>query len=146
MITQPIPNISSVKLTYLNSEQATANWPTISKMLEPALEYAEGRVDLDDVRQSVESEMTMIIIAWDPKSGDVYLAFAAESEVYRTGLKCMNLSLAGGSAVGEWRHLWPELREIAKGLGFDQIELTGRPGWGRVFGLKEKCRTFIEDL
>jgi hypothetical protein len=143
---RPVSIIRSTKLTALSGEQAIANWSTISGMLEPALKYSEGRVDIDDVRQHVEDEMTMIIIAWNPQTGDVYLAFAAESNHYATGLKTMNLSLAGGNSSGEWRHLWPELKGIAKRLGFDQIELTGRPGWGRVFGLKEKCRTFIEDL
>ena len=146
MSAESIPLIRNTKITALSADQAIANWSTISAMLEPALNYAEGRVDMDDVRKHVEDELTMIIIAWNPKSGDVYLAFAAESSLYATGLKTMNLSLAGGSSSSEWRHLWPELKNMAKDFGFDQIQLTGRPGWGRVFGLKEKSRTFIEDI
>jgi hypothetical protein len=115
-------------------------------MLQPALKYAERRIEIEHVKKAVEDELSMIIIAWDPEIGDVYLAFACESEVYPTGLKVMNLSLAGGSAVDEWRHLWPELKKLASDFGFDQIELTGRPGWGRALGLKENSRTFIEDL
>ena len=145
-MSEAIPILSTMKLTSLNADQALANWSSISEMLEPALKYAEGRITMDDVKQAVEDELSMIVIAWDPKSSDVYLAFACESAVYPTGRKCMNLALGGGSAVDEWRHLWPELKLLAKDLGFDQIELTGRPGWGRAMGLRETCRTYIEDL
>lgn len=145
-MTAAIPILSTVKVTALSKEQALANWDTLAGMLGSAIPYACGRITLDDVKQSIEDEMSMAIICWDPQKGAVYMAFTAESEVYKTGVKCMNLNLAGGEALELWSHLWPELKRMAKSMGFDQIELTGRPGWGRALGLKETSRTFIEEL
>ena len=141
-----VPILSTVKATALTKEQALANWDTLAGMLEKALPYTCGRITLDDVKQSIEDEMTMVVIGWDPQKGAVYMALTAESEVYKTGVKCMNLNLAGGEALELWAHLWPELKRMAKSMGFDQIELTGRPGWGRALGLRETARTFIEEL
>ena len=141
-----IPILSTVKLSALSKEQSLGNWEAISAMLEKAIPYSCGRITIDDVRQSIEDEMSMVIIGWDPQKGAVYMALTAESEVYKTGVKCMNLNLGGGDSIELWAHLWPELKRMAKSMGFDQIELTGRPGWGRALGLRETARTFIEDL
>jgi|DEB0MinimDraft_10_1074344.scaffolds.fasta_scaffold25743_2 hypothetical protein len=141
-----VPILSTVKVTALTKDQALAHWPVVGPMLEKAIPHACGRITLEDVRQAVEDEMAMVIIVWDPQKSAVYMAFSAESEVYKTGVRCMNLNLAGGDSVELWSHLWPELKRMAKTMGFNQIELTGRPGWGRVLGLRETSRTFIEDL
>lgn len=141
-----IPILSTVKLSVLTKDQALGNWETLSSMLGQAIPYACGRITIEDVKQSIEDDMSMVIIGWDPKVGNVYLAFTGESEVYKTGIKCLNLNLGGGDSMELWGHLWPELKRMSKSMGFDQIELTGRPGWGRALGLRETARTFIEDL
>jgi hypothetical protein len=35
---------------------------------------------------------------------------------------------------------------MASELDFDQIQITGRPGWAKFIGAKEVSRTFVEEL
>ena len=88
----------------------------------------------------------MIIIAWKPEKGQVYAAFYCTIEQYMRGRRCFNVSLAGGADIEEWKHLWPDMKEIGRLQGCDHIEATGRPGWGRVLGLKSHAHLFVENL
>lgn len=145
-MSEAVPIIRTSKLTSLSSEQALANWDTIAGLLEPALQYAYGRITIEDVRKVIDEEMGMIVIAWDPKTNAVYAAFFCEIDHYVTGRKCWNISLAGGHDIDEWIHLWPVLQQIGKDQGCDHIQISGRPGWGRVLGLKEAARLYIEEI
>lgn len=143
---EAVPIIRTAKLSMLTADQALANWPTVAGFLEKAIPYTCGRITIDEVRGAIEQGMGVVVIAWDPKEGAVYAAYFCEVEQYKTGRKCWNVALCGGHDIEEWKHLWPVMKEIGKAQGCDQIELTGRPAWGRVLGLKEVSRTYIEDL
>lgn len=145
-MTSAVPLIRTAKLTALTAEQAVANWGAIEPLLSQALRYALGRVSMEKVKDVVDKEMGMIVIGWNPNEGEVYVAFFCEITQYETGRKCWNISLAGGREIGEWIHLWPVLKQIGKDQGCDHIEISGRPGWGRVLGLREAARLYVEDL
>ena len=145
-MTSAVPILRTAKLTTLSAEQAVANWNAIEPLLSKSLPYALGRVSMEDVKDVVAKEMGMIVIGWDPTTSEVYVAFFCEIQTYKTGRKCFHISLAGGREIGEWIHLWPVLKKIGKDQDCDHIEISGRPGWGRVLGLREVSRMYVEDL
>ena len=140
-----VPILKTARLTALEGHQALAHWAVISSILEGVIPFTCGRLTLDDIRGAVEREDSMIVIAWDPNLNEVYAVFVCEGEAY-PGKKVFNISQCAGRQLEDWVHLYPEMKRLAKTLGFDQIEITGRPGWGRALGLKETSRVYIEDL
>ena len=141
-----IPIIRTSKLTSLTPDQVRDNWNVIAGLLEKATDRSCGRISLQDVQQAIVESTGIVLIAWDPKIGEVYAAFFCEIDEYKTGCKCWNIALCGGRDVEDWGHLWIVMKEVAKNHGCDQIEISGRKGWGRVLGLKETARLYIEDL
>lgn len=133
-------------MTPLTADQALANWDLIGGFLADGARYALGRVHPDQIATAVAEGMGMIVIAWDPTKSEVYAAFFCEIERYDTGRTCWNVSLCGGRELDQWAHLWPVLKQIGRDQGCDQVEISGRPGWGRVLGLKPAAHLFVEDL
>ena len=140
-----IPVIKTARLTALDGHQALAHWPVISSILEGVIPYTCGRISLDDIRSSVEREDSMIVIAWDPNLSEVYAVFVCEGEAY-PGKTVFNVNQCAGRKLEDWAHLYPDMKRLAKALGFQQIQITGRPGWGRALGIKETARVYIEEL
>jgi len=140
-----VPVLKTSRLTALEGHQAIAHWPVIASILEGVIPYTCGRITLDDIRGSVEREDSMIVIAWDPNLNEVYAVFVCEGEAY-PGKKVFNINQCAGRQLEDWIHLYPDMKRLAKALGFEQIEITGRPGWGRALGLRETARVYIEEL
>ena len=140
-----IPVLKTARLTALEGHQALAHWPVIASILEGVIPYTCGRLKLEDIRDSVEREDAFIVLAWDPNQGSVYAVFVCEGEAY-PHKKVFNVSQCAGRNLEEWAHLYPDMKRLAKALGFEQIEITGRPGWGRALGIKETSRVYIEEL
>lgn len=145
-MTAAVPIIRTSRLSVLTTEQVMANWGVIAGFLAQGARYSLGRMGPDDIKKALEDELGLVVIAWNPDKGEVYAAFFCEVDRYPTGVVCFNIALAGGREIDEWIHLWPSLTDIARQHGADQIEITGRPGWGKVLGLREKARLFVEEL
>lgn len=141
-----IPVLKTSRLTALDGHQAIGNWDAIAEILIDVIPYTCGRLSLDDIKGAVEREDSLIVIAWDPIIGKVYAVFVCEGSAYPSGKKVFHISQCAGRNIEEWIHLYPDMKRMAKVFGFEQIEITGRPGWGRALGLKETSRVYIEDL
>ena len=136
----------SVKLSALTTKQAVQEWPVISGFLAKGIERACGRLTIDDVFELVRTEKLMVLIAWDPEEKQVYAVFGIEALEF-PNKKVFNITLAGGADIDKWGHLYPAFKEIAKTLGFNQMEVSGRAGWKRFLpGTTEVGRIFVEDL
>ena len=140
-----LPILKTTKLTMLEPHQALENWGAIADILQHAIPYTCGRMTLEDYRKAVEEDNAMIIIAWDPSIGEVYAAFYCEGGQY-PHKKVFHLSLCAGRDINEWIHLYPDMKIIAKSMGFEQIEIVGRPGWSKALNMRETSRVFIEEL
>lgn len=136
-----------MKLTPLTKEQAAKEWPVISKLLALADAYALGRYTAEDLLRDSENDVVRFIIAWEPEEHAVYAVFAVQVDVYPKK-RVFNVVHAGGVEMEKWIGLYPWLRQIAKDVGCDQIQIAGRPGWGRLLKayVREQGRIFAEDL
>lgn len=112
-------------------------WDAVSPYIESALEYADGKFDLDSIYTALtKGDMQLWLVA-----GGVWVT---EIIQYPCS-KRVDLFLA----AGEW-HNWFVHFEVIKAWGrekgCDAIEITGRMGWGRRTGFEEICRTYRVSL
>lgn len=108
-------------------------WPEVNHLIERALEYADGKMSLEDVYVALRAKEYQLWLA----PGGVW--------VTRIIIYPQSKRLEFLVASGEWddwdEHGW-EVAAWARTLGCDAVELIGRPGWGRKSGLEEIHRTF----
>ena len=138
----------NVKLTVLEKDQAIREWPVIGGFLAKAIPYAAGRWTLDDLRTQVEEGAMMCCVVWDPEEKHIYAVMGCEAEEY-PGRRVFSISYCGGeeNSIQEWGHIWEAFVGIARGMGFDQIEVVGRPGWKKICkGTVEYARCYAMDL
>jgi hypothetical protein len=135
------------RLSLLSKEQALSEWDVLRKFFDLVIPATFGRRDIESVRAQVEDGRANVVIAWnpDPKAPVIYAAFLIEAEQY-IDKKVFLITLCGGGRIEEWGHLLPDFRNMATELGFDQIEINGRPGWSKYVGSKAVRHTFIEEL
>ena len=157
MATDIAPNISTpgnalepqaaARLSLLTKEQALAEWDVLEGFFLKAIPLTLGRRTIEDVKEQLEDDRGMVVIAWDPdpKAPVIYAAFLIESEQYPSK-KVFNIALCGGGEIKEWGHLYWQFRDMAQGLSFDQLEIEGRAGWSKFIGAKEVSRKFVEEL
>lgn len=138
----------ATRLSLLSKEQALSEWDVLSKMFDIAIPRTLGRVTLETLKAHIEEGKALVVIAWnpDPAAPVIHAAFLVEGDRYPSGKKVFTISLCGGSDISEWGHLYCQFRDMAAGLGFEQIQITGRPGWAKFIGAKEVSRTFVEEL
>lgn len=135
-----------IKISNLLPHQAMEMWHVIGPLLDKACFHNAGRQTIDDVYDCVARGQMMIHLVWNPDTEHVYAAIGSEGYFYPRK-KVFALTMAGGEHVKLWRHLWPAFKEIGRQLGFEQIEVSGRPGWIKYLpGAREIGRTFIEEL
>ena len=138
----------AARLSILTKEQALSEWDVLGDLFALAIPSSLGRRTIEGVRQEIEDDLGMVVIAWDPdpKAPVIYAAFLIESEQYGESKKVFNIALCGGSDIEEWGHLFWQFRDMAKELDFNQIEIVGRAGWSKFIGSKAVRHTFIEEL
>ena len=123
---------SNVRLSVLDAKQSMAGWEqSIGPLLAKSLEYARGRYTIEDLHSWVSEESASVMIAWDPDMAIIHAAFLLEGCEY-PNKKVLSITAAGGDSVKEWIHLFPAFSEVAREMGFEQIEVVGRPGWERL--------------
>lgn len=115
----------------------TPEWNRCKQYLEPALEQAGDLFSMDDVWDLIVKNQAQF---WPGKS----CALVTEVKQYPKK-RLVNVWLGGGD-LEELKVMANYVREYAKHAGCDAITIQGRPGWQRVFGLKMKTVTLIEEV
>ena len=134
------------RITPLTTEMAIKEWDTIEGVICKVLDQACGRYDMGHVKDLVTEGKALVLLVWDPEEKVIYAAMIAQADVYPLK-KVFNLSICAGDSLEEWGHLYPVIKFIAKKLGYDQIDITGRPGWKKFIPSATNMATcFTEDL
>jgi len=140
---------SRVRASVLSSEQALEGWEqSIGPLLEKSLKYSRGRFDIDDLHSWVAKEEASVMITWDPDIPIIYAAFLLEGSQY-PNKKVLSITAAGGDHIEKWVHLFPAFCEVAREMGFNQIEVIGRPGWEKIITDPDSystCSMIIKDI
>jgi hypothetical protein len=136
----------NIRVTPMSPEHAVKEWTVIKSFFEKALPYACGRHNMDHVLQRIKDGFLMPLLVWDPEEKFIYAVLGAEGANYPLK-KVFEVTLAGGENLQEWAHVYPAVKEIARSMGFDQIDVTGRRGWGKfIEGARDVATIFTEDL
>jgi len=138
----------NLKMSILSKEHIEREWHVIEKFFDKAIPYTLGRTTIEQIKKRIEDEFAMVVICWDPDPRDpvIYSAFLVEADEY-PGKKVFHISMAGGEDIHVWGEFgWPAFKQMAKNMGFDQIEISGRPGWSKFITAKETHRNYVEEL
>ena len=113
-------------------------WERCGPWLQAALDHAGNLFTLDDVKQAVlRGEATF--------HPGLNAAVITEIRVYPQK-KIYNCWLAGGDIEELKLAFAPAVRKYAKRAGCDAITIQGRPGWKRVFNMREKGVVLTEEV
>lgn len=138
---------SGVKLTPLTAEYATECWSFLEPFVALALEYSQERLELEDVKRLVAEGGALVLLAWKPDEKRVHAVMLCEGKNYARK-KVFSIGICGGTDLFEWAPVvWPGILHIARDLGYDQVEVVGRRGWGRFLaGAREIATLYAIDL
>lgn len=139
--------VDDIKLSVLDAEQALAQWDFFTPYLEPVFARSAGRIDLEGTRTAVAEGMAIVMMVWNPETGQVFAVMVAEGRTY-PGRKVFSIGLCGGHELPVWGlKMWDALQAVARRKGFDQIEVSGRRGWKKFIpGAKEIGTCYAMDL
>lgn len=101
------------------------------------------RYELKDVKRWLESGELQLWVIWSPE--EVVAIFCTEVVSFPKA-KVLRIAYAAGTKMRRWVGFLPKLEEWAKSEGYTEIEIEGRPGWGRVTGYEETSRTWSRRL
>ena len=113
-------------------------WERCSPWLQAALDHAGNLFSLEDVKAAVLSEKAIFLRGFEA-------AVVAEIRVYPQK-KIYNCWLAGGSLEELKLGFAPAIRRYAKKAECDAITIQGRPGWRRVFNMRERGVVLTEEV
>ncbi len=138
----PIIDAETIKLTVLETDQALNYWEYIVPHIEKVFALSAGRINAESTKQAVKDGMAMVLLVWNPETGLIFAVMLAEGRHY-PNRKVFSIGMCGGSHLNVWAEkMWPALQSVARQKGFDQIEVTGRRGWGHFIPGAEEIATF----
>jgi hypothetical protein len=111
-------------------------WPFVQSIIDSIIARAHGEMNIDTVKAKLKSDTALLVVCLEDTivKGLVIL----QVEAFDTGLRVLNLSMAGGDVdifTGEYDNV---LLDIAKNLKCDEIRAIGaRVGWDRFLNKKE---------
>ena len=113
-------------------------WERCSPWVQAALDHAGNLFSLEDVKKSVIKGEAIFLPGLEA-------AVIAEIRVYPQK-RIYNCWLAGGNLEELKLAFAPAIRRYAKRAGCDAITIQGRPGWQRVFNMKQKGVVLTEEV
>jgi len=113
-------------------------WIRCSPWMQAALDHAGNMFTLDDVKKAVLDGQAMFLPGLEA-------AVIAEIREYPQK-RVFNCWLAGGDLEELKMAFAPAIRRYAKKANCDAITIQGRPGWQRVFSMKQKGVILTEEV
>lgn len=113
-------------------------WERCSPWLQAALDHAGNLFSLEDVKKSVIKGEAIFLPGLEA-------VVIAEIRVYPQK-RIYNCWLAGGNLEELKLAFAPAIRRYAKRAGCDAITIQGRPGWQRVFNMRQKGVVLTEEV
>lgn len=103
-------------------------WPVVAPLIKKALPYAEGKLDLEDVKKALLSSDMQLWVACD--SSGIFAACVTQIIKYPQSDWAVIL-FVGGIRIHELLNA-QIITDWAKDAGCSHIECWGRPGWERL--------------
>lgn len=117
-----------MKLIAINPENLKLAWKDTERYIVTALEYADGKYKLEDIRQMVLRGTLILWVIYNEEKKKAAGCLLTEIYIY-PHKKNLCIFLMGADDFKDAVPLIEELKEYASGIGCDSIEFYGRPGW-----------------
>jgi len=125
---------SSARLAGVLKENVDKVWPEVEKYLSDAVDYSYGKWSLDFLKDSIKNESHQLYVVID---GDVKAAIVT-SITQCPNTRILSIDFCGGEGARDWATFAvDELAKWGRAIGCSAIEITGRPGWEKLLGLKK---------
>lgn len=116
-------------------------WPVVAPLLQPAIEYSGGRIDMRSVFEWLTDGRYLLWVAYQDVAR-IKAAFVTRVATYPRR-KILAVDLAGGSNLNGWlEEVDKTFRAFSRQSGLSGVELYGRPGWARAlrqFGWRQSA-------
>lgn len=118
-------------------------WPRVEGYLSKAVDTANGKMTVDDVRHGIESDLYLL---WVVVDGDDIIAAITTRIINYPSCDGMALDWIGGKRIKEWIGMVNKtVTNHARSHGCSHLEGYGRAAWGRLLdrhGWKEDYVAF----
>jgi hypothetical protein len=118
-------------------------WPAVADYVQNALEYTDGRYELEDVLEMVEGGGFLLWIAFDGKQ---IRGCVITQMMQYPRKKFLGCPFVTGDEFASWKQpMFEMLQRFARDNDCEGLEATARLGWSRVFkddGYEAMWQTF----
>lgn len=138
-----------IELHWINPKFLGGMWKSIADKIEPALEYSDGALTIDNVKEMLENHKLQLWVVCRESDKKVLMCVCTKMSVHASGKKTCTLMLAGGTVEGEpqiFREIADKLSDWAKIENCDAVEICGRRGWARIIGWEVTQTTIRKKL
>lgn len=130
-------------ISLVPSEHVLDVWPAVADYVQNALEYTDGRYELEDVLGMVEGGGFLLWIAFDGKN---IKGCVITHMMQYPRKKFLGCPFVTGDEFASWKQpMFETLQRFARDNDCEGLEATARLGWSRVFkddGYEAMWQTF----
>ena len=130
-------------ISLVPSEHVLDVWPAVTDYVQNALEYTDGRYELEDVLEMVKDGGFLLWIAFD---GERIKGCVITDMMQYPRKKFLGCPFVTGDEFASWKQpMFEMLQKFARDNDCEGLEATARPGWSRVFkddGYEAMWQTF----
>lgn len=118
-------------------------WESVAGFLNDALIKGEGIKDwtLEDVRDMASQGQVNV---WALIDNNVLEGAGVTTETVYPRRKVLEILLLGARTGSAWMKLLPVMKSLARAIGAQYVVGSGRPGWARKLGAKQRIHWEIE--
>lgn len=110
-----------------SKEDALKLWPLVEPLIKRATDLDHGRSTPDTIKELISQDKALL---WADKNLKMVLVSSVEE--YPTGKKTLLLRVCGGEDLSICKQAFPMLKDYARDMGCDSVEVRGRKGWLKV--------------
>jgi hypothetical protein len=137
--------MSSVSIVPVHPIAMQLRWREVERELHKSVTlYGQGRfMPADILKLATENKL----LCWFVLRGDELLAVAI-TDVLKTPQKSIcEIWGLGGTEMAEWvTQIRSAITDYARQVGCQQLQIIGRPGWGRMYDVKPAAVILVEEL
>ena len=113
----------------VEKEKIWLYWEHVSGYIQDSLKYSDDAYNLDSIKDSLIKGIMQLWVILDDK--DVCAAVVTQAVSY-PNQKVIEILFIGGSGMSSWLHLINDIKLWSKNLGYDAVQIYGRPGWEKL--------------
>ena len=120
----------SVRIAAIPGRLAPLLWPTISPMIDMAIEHSNGELCNETMlNRIINNDMLLLTVSND---NDIVAVLTLERRDFPSGKSILNITTAGGKDLDLWFEKIDEtVCKLAEEQGCQEVYIVGRPGWQR---------------